>query len=120
MTRVKAAIWVAAFVRRVNASGDAFAVVAERGAEEAGAVFVRVDRLDGTGDLYVPAPQTLYESDRPDDRRFVARFPEGPQPQARLDEAIQRERRIDPDLWLVAVDDRKGRHFLEDALIPQA
>jgi hypothetical protein len=114
--RVKAAIWVAAFLRRVNASGAA-AVLGRRGAEEAGQILIRVDRLDGTGELFVPAPQTAYGADGPAERLFVRRFAEGPVSSDRLVEAIARERRIDPDLWLVEVEDRQGRHFLDDLVV---
>jgi hypothetical protein len=112
--RVKAAIFVAALVRRANGAG-AFAVVAKKGAEEAGAVHVRVDRPDGRSDLYVPAPQSLY-GEEAGERRFVPRFPEGPVEAKRVDDVILRERAIDPDLWVVAIEDAAGRHFLDDAV----
>lgn len=114
MIRVKSALWVAAYVRRVNGIGDGFAVVVRKGAEDAGAILIRVDRPDGTGQLYVPAPQSAYEG-RPDDRMFVARFPAETSKDA-LDAAIHSEIRMDPDVWVVAVDDRAGRHYLDAAL----
>jgi len=115
MPRVTSALWVAAFVRRVNADGTAAAVVAAKGAEEAGQILIHVDRLDGTGDLYVPAPQALY-GEAADERRFVARSPGRAQANAAIAETIARERRFDPDLWVVGIDDRAGRHFLGDLL----
>ncbi|HEY5217100.1 MAG TPA: DUF1491 family protein, partial [Pseudolabrys sp.] len=54
--RLKSRIWVAAYVRRCHIEG-AFAAVRRRGADEAGAVYIKVNRLDGTGMLYGPAPQ---------------------------------------------------------------
>ena len=54
--RLKSGIWVAAYVRRCHIEG-AFAAVRRRGAEEAGAVYIKLNRLDGTGLLYGPAPQ---------------------------------------------------------------
>ena len=30
-----------------------------------------------------------------------------------VEERMKREMRFDPDLWLVEVDDAKGRHFLD-------
>ena len=42
-----------------------------RGAEEAGAVFVKVSRLDGTADVFAPAPQTAFDEARPADRVFA-------------------------------------------------
>jgi hypothetical protein len=46
--RLKSNIWVSAYVRRCDVEG-AFAAVRRKGAEEAGAIFVKVNRLDGTG-----------------------------------------------------------------------
>ena len=48
--RLKSGIWVAAYLRRCNIEG-AFAAVRRRGAEEAGAIFIKVNRLDGTAML---------------------------------------------------------------------
>jgi hypothetical protein len=48
--RLKSAIWVAAYIRRCNLEG-AFATLRRRGAEEAGAIFVKINRLDGTAEL---------------------------------------------------------------------
>ena len=58
--RVTSSLWVGAYVRRCFGAG-AFAAVARRGAEEAGAIFVIVDRLNGTADLYGPAPQAVFD-----------------------------------------------------------
>jgi hypothetical protein len=30
-----------------------------------------------------------------------------------IEERMRRETRFDPDLWLVEIDDREGRHFLD-------
>src|SRR5580698_11603855 len=55
--RIRADIWVAAYLRRCAVEG-AVAVLRRRGAAEAGAIFVKVDRLDGRAALYAPAPQS--------------------------------------------------------------
>ncbi|MBB3930708.1 hypothetical protein GGR25_001747 [Kaistia hirudinis] len=108
--RVTSALWVSAYVRRVFVQGG-FAATMRRGAEEAGAIFVIVDRLNGTVDLYGPAPQTAFDDDRPRDRLFIRmeHAAERPVALARFD----KEMRFDPDLWLVEVEDREGRAFLE-------
>src|SRR5215467_3500780 len=62
--RLKSGIWVAAYVRRCDVEG-VFAAVRRRGAEEAGAIFIKINRLDGTGALYGPAPQAVFEEARP-------------------------------------------------------
>jgi hypothetical protein len=110
--RLKSAIWVAAYVRRCHLEG-AFAVVRQRGSEEAGAIFIKVSRLDGTAALFAPAPQTAFEGARPGDRRFVSSLKAGFAPEAEAEARLAREREFDPDLWIVEVEDRAGRHFLE-------
>jgi hypothetical protein len=110
--RVKSAIWVAAYVRRCHVEG-AFAVVRRRGAEEAGAIFVKVSKLDGSAELYAPAPQSVFEDARPDDRRFVSALPAQQGSEAEVEARIARELKFDSDLWLVEVEDRAGRHFLD-------
>ena len=67
--RVTSSLWVGAFVRRCYGIG-ATPVVARRGAEEAGAIFIIIDRLAGVADLYGPAPQSAFEEGRPSDRLF--------------------------------------------------
>lgn len=109
--RLKSAIWIAAYVRRCHIEG-AFAVVRRRGSEEAGAIFVKIARLDGTACLFAPAPQTAFEEARPDDRRFVA-VTQDYVPEIDVETRLRREMEFDPDLWIVEVEDRAGRHFLE-------
>jgi hypothetical protein len=110
--RLKSAIWVAGYVRRCHIEG-AYAVVRRRGAEEAGAVFIKVSRLDGTADLYGPAPQTAFDEARPADRVFSACLRSGTAPEAEAEAYLARELRFDPDIWIVEVEDRAGRHFLD-------
>ena len=69
--RLKSGIWVAAYLRRCRTEG-AEALLRRRGAEEAGAVFIKVARLDGTAEVFAPAPQTAFDEARPSDRAFAA------------------------------------------------
>jgi hypothetical protein len=114
--RLKSAIWVAAYIRRCNGEG-AFAVVRRRGAEEAGAIFIKVSRLDGTANLFTPAPQSAFEDAHPADRAFSRNFGVEPVPEDQIEARLAREIRFDPDLWIVEVEDRAGRHFLESHLV---
>ncbi|HXB75825.1 MAG TPA: DUF1491 family protein [Bradyrhizobium sp.] len=109
--RLKTSIWVAAYLRRCQAAG-VFGAVRRRGAEEAGAVFVKVALLDGNAMLYVPAPQTVYDDSRPIERFFLAASKE-PVPERSVEERLQKEVRFDPDAWIVETEDRAGRHFLD-------
>ena len=110
--RIKSGIWVAAYVRRCHIEG-AFAAVRRRGADEAGAIFVKVSRLDGTADLFGPAPQSAFDETRPADRAFVACMKMQPAPEDEVEARLAREVRFDQDLWIVEVEDRAGRNFLD-------
>jgi hypothetical protein len=109
--RLKSGIWVAAYLRRCQTAG-VFGAVRRRGAEEAGAVFVKVATLDGHAMLYVPAPQTVYDDSRPIERIFTPMSPQ-PVPEASVEERLLREIKFDPDAWIVETEDRAGRHFLD-------
>jgi hypothetical protein len=109
--RLKSSIWVAAYLRRCQAAG-VFGAVRRRGAEEAGAVFVKVALLDGNAMLYAPAPQTVYDDSRPIERFFMSISKE-PIPEPSVEERLSKELRFDPDAWIVETEDRAGRHFLD-------
>jgi hypothetical protein len=110
--RLKSALWVAAYLRRCQVEG-AFAVVRRRGAEEAGAVFVRICRLDGTSDLFGPAPQSAVDASRGADRSFTPCLAAQPAPDAAVDAYLAREVKFDTDVWIVEVEEPKGRNFLD-------
>lgn len=109
MARLTSDFWVSAYVRRCQLAG-AYALVQRRGAAEAGAIFIVVDRLDRTNDLYGPAIQA--EIDDPRARAFE-RLAEGVDGLA-VEERLARERRFDPDVWIVIVEDREGRAHLDE------
>jgi len=109
--RLKSAIWVAAYLRRCQTEGI-FGAVRRRGAEDAGAVFVKLALLDGRARLFTPAPQTAYDESRPVERIFVPISPE-PVAEQVVEERIAKEVRFDPDVWIIEIEDRAGRHFLD-------
>ncbi len=106
--RLKSEIWVKAFLRRAAVAG-APGVVARRGDADAGVILIKIARLDGTADLYGPAPAGLQSDDG--ERRWspLARA----EPEGAVDGRIASELRLDGDCWLVEIEDRGGRHFLE-------
>jgi hypothetical protein len=115
--RLKSGIWVAAYMRRCHVEG-AFAAVRRRGAEEAGAVYIKINRLDGTGILYGPAPQAVFDDAQPAGRVFTGILgSQAMASEADIEGRLVREVRYDPDVWIVEVEDRAGRHFLDDAVI---
>ena len=110
--RLKSELWVKAYLRRCAGAGLP-GVVVRRGDEDAGAIFIKIARLDRTADLYGPAPAGFSGGDG--ERRWT--LVAGPAAdEAQIDELLAREHRLDPDLWVVEIEDRQGRGFLEDWL----
>ena len=112
--RVKSELWVRAYLRRCQAEG-APGVIARKGDPDAGAIFVCVNLLDGTACLYRPAPAGMPGMET--ERRWEACFDALPTTPAEVDAYLGKQSRVDPDLWIVEIDDRRGRHFLDDALL---
>jgi len=113
--RLKSAIWVAAYLRRRHIDGT-LAVVRRRGAEEAGAIFIKISRLDGSAELFGPAPQSTFDDAHPGDRAFSPCFKQQPVSEAEIEAYLLRQIRFDSDLWIVEVEDRAGRHMLDDVV----
>ncbi|MFM2421685.1 MAG: hypothetical protein RL291_215 [Pseudomonadota bacterium] len=88
----------------------AFAAVVRHGDDDAGAIFIKISRLDGQATLYGPAAAGL-EGDG--DRKFSRRHKADTLPDAEIEAALERERSFDPDLWVVEVEDTKGQHGLD-------
>ncbi len=108
MIRLRSDFWVAAYLRRCAVEGIP-AALRRRGAAEAGAIFVKVDHLNGEASLYGPVPQSLIETDDVD-RKFIAVLTRIPSMD--VEDKIARELRFDADLWLVEIDMREDRHLL--------
>jgi hypothetical protein len=110
--RLKTGLWVAAYLRRCDVEGVS-AVVRRRGAEDAGAIFVRVNRLDGSSDLFGPAPQSAFEAAEGTARAFSPSLGMAPALDAQVEEYLARQIKFDSDLWIIEVEDRAGRNFLD-------
>ncbi len=112
--RLQSGIWVSAYLRRCQTEAVPVVVV-RRGDTEAGAIFISIDRLDGTVCLYGPAPAGLEGSDT--DRRWVRCLEGRAATPQEVSIYLARQIEFDPDLWVIEVEDKAGRHFLNDDLV---
>ncbi len=108
--RLRADFWVSAFLRRCDIEGIS-AVRRRRGAAEAGAIYVKLDRLDGRVALYGQAPQT--DVTRDGERAFMRLHKEEWIDPADAEARLAREISFDADIWIVDIDDRDGRTLLD-------
>jgi hypothetical protein len=111
--QLKSEVWVKAYLRAAAAAG-AMASVLRHGDDDAGAIFIKLRRPDGRAALYGPAPAGL--DAMATDRRFALLTPETETGEAGIDQRLSDEQRFDPDVWVIEVEDRQGRHFLDDWL----
>jgi len=104
---LKAEIWVKALIRRASVQ-NVPAMVVRRGQAEAGTIYVKVARLDGTADIYGP---TWGEDGG---RIWIRSVGSGPVPEGDADAYLARQEKFDPDFWVVEIEDKQGRHFLTE------
>lgn len=108
-SRLKAGIYVKALIRRAEIAG-ASAYVVRRGAEEAGALFLKLARLDGTC--------TVLNQARRGEGELVWMKPLGDSSDdAAAAKYFEKQMRFDPDLWIVEIEDREGRAFVDEAIV---
>lgn len=108
MPELKTDFWASALIRRAEIGG-AFATVARKGDADAGAVLVKVARLDGRARLYAPARNG-------DGERIWLDLSAGQlgEDERDIDAYVRKRVENDPDLWVLEVEDKNGRHFLEE------
>lgn len=119
--RLRTEIWVAAHLRRCEGEG-AYALIARKGDPDAGAVAVKIYLGRGLARLLVQSRdldgalvwRNPLAGDPGEDR--IERAEGGPADaieEARVDTFLEREAKIDPDLWVIEIEDRDGRAFLD-------
>lgn len=104
MSRFTAEFWVTAYLARLRLA-DIPAFVVARGDATAGAVVVKLNRLDGTAAAFARS----YDATG---ARVWTGIADGAD--ADVEAAIARQRRFDPDLWVIEVEDRQGRTLLDE------
>lgn len=99
--KLKAKLFVHAAIRRCGLEAIPV-VVARKGDEDAGTVLVKVNRGNGTAEIYTQA--------RDGEGRLGWLKATGPEPvdDTRAEAAIARARDVDWDLWVLEVDSRDG------------
>jgi hypothetical protein len=111
--RLRSDVFVSALIRRAESQGS-IAVLRRRGAAEAGAIFIKLDLLDGRAAILGPAPQSE-ELPEGVDRLFTRVHKEQWIDPASAEARLRREISFDADLWIVEIEDREGRTFVDVA-----
>jgi hypothetical protein len=104
MSRLASGIWVQAYLTRLRLENIPAYVLA-KGDATAGAVLVKVATLDGKATVW----QRTFDL-MSGERQWVV-LAEGPE--AEVDATLDRQRRTDPDLWIIEIESREGRSLLD-------
>lgn len=104
MARLATGIWVSAYLTRLSLEGI-HAHVVKRGDDTAGAVAVKVAFMDGSASYFTRSHGM--------DGRIGWQAQAEQAAEAEVDAALARQRGYDPDLWVIEVEDPRGRHMLD-------
>lgn len=104
MNRLTSRFWVDAYLTRLRMF-DIPAFVVAHGDDTGGAVLVKLSTLDGKAVLYQRSFDLMTGM------RNWAELAGGSD--VDVDASIDRQRGFDPDVWVIEVEDRQGRHFLD-------
>jgi hypothetical protein len=105
MPRLTARFWVDAYLTRLRLQ-DIPAFVVAHGDDTGGAVLVKLATLDGKAVLFQRSFDLMTG-----DRKWIE-LASGDE--AEVDATVRRQRSFDPDLWVIEVEDRQGRHLLDE------
>jgi len=103
--RLTARFWVDAYLARLRFL-DIPAFVTAHGDDTAGAVWIKLNTLDGQGRLFARRYDFMQDATHWEEVLNAA--------EAEVDARLAAEKRSDPDLWVIEVEDRAGRHLLEE------
>lgn len=104
MTRLTSEFWVQAYMHRLNLENIP-AFVTTKGDLTAGAVLIKINTLDGNAQAF----ERSFDL-QTGQRAWIGRITGT---EAQVDAAIQRQKSYDPDIWVIEVEDKQGRHLLD-------
>ena len=105
MNRLTSSFWVQAYIKKLNLQGVP-AFVVSHGDDTAGAIIVKVNKLNGDAVLF----ERSFSLDK--NLNQWSKFESGDEKE--LDELLSRQLSRDRDLWIVEIESREGDPFLDD------
>ena len=108
--RLKAELWIKAQIRLCDRDGIA-ATIARRGDPTGGAILVKINRLESGCRVYTQV------RDRDANPAWLCATGADPVAEREADAYIQRQIQRDYDLWVLEIDDPKGRYALRERIV---
>jgi hypothetical protein len=102
--RLTSDFWVRAYLRRLQLV-DIPVFITAKGDVTAGAVIVKLNTLDGNA-------KAFHRSYDLDGNRVWVTLAQGAERD--VDASLAKQRSFDPDIWVIEVESRDGRHLLDE------
>ncbi|QMU58891.1 MAG: DUF1491 family protein [Boseongicola sp.] len=103
--RLTTEVWIAAYLTRCRLADIPVFVVA-KGDHTAGAVLIKLNTLDGNAACYQRSFDLMSG-----ERCWVV-LAEGSE--VEVDQSLSKQRSFDPDVWVIEIEDKGGRHLLDE------
>lgn len=107
--RLTSSVFTSALTRRLFGDGLA-AAIEKKGAQEAGAIFIRVVKRDRTQLLLCPAPQSIFDEKS---QRHIFEIRLDNAQENEINERLDREKSFDNDIWIVEIETDNPETYLE-------
>jgi len=107
MARLTSEFWVSAYLAHLG-QFQIPAFITAKGDATAGAILVKLNTLDGNARAF----QRSYDIDG---QRIWITLAQGAE--SEVDATLERQRQHDPDIWIIEVEDKQGRHLLDQAFL---
>ncbi len=103
------ALLIAAQARIAAQSGIAM-IVTHKGDASNGAIFLKINKLDGTAHVY-------NQGQLDDEKVWLPALSKEAVPEKEADRYLAEQIAFDPDLWVIEVEDRQGRLWFEGRIL---
>jgi hypothetical protein len=105
MIRLTSELWVQSYLTRLRLK-EIPAFITLKGDLTAGTIFVKINTLDGFASAY----HKTFDLNL--DKRCWQLLLLGKE--LEVDKKLEKEKRFDPDIWVIEVEDKQGRHLLDE------
>jgi len=85
--------------------------VLRHGDNTSGTIILKINRLDGTAHILM---QVRYD----EEKVWTPVTRKDPMPEEEADRYLDQQARIDPDSWILEIEDKQGRHWFDGRVMP--
>lgn len=96
--------------RRIAAAAGIPMIVVHKGDANSGTIYLKINRLDGTAEV-------LSQVRTENGIAWMSTTGSKGQPEKEADAYLAQQSDFDPDLWIIEIEDKQGRHWFPEKII---